>query len=304
MAEGLFDLGITGRDWIEETASEVVSLGELQYSKASSRPFRIVLAVPQDSPFDRGRGPARRASGCRPSTPSSPGGSSRSAASRPTSGCPTAPPRPRCPTSSTASSRSPRRAGPCGLPGSRSSTTSSRRYTELVANPAAYADPAKRHAMEQLKTLLDGVMEARGKVLVKLNVGRGRPRPGDRAAAVDEVADGVEALRRRRLRGGDGRGQVRHQHADPRPQGRRAPATSSSSRSPRSSTGRHRRRGSTSSTSAGLGTVEATTAAEPVLPLHPDRRRHPHHRRRAVEVTFEVAAGHMGRWEATRIATV
>jgi ATP phosphoribosyltransferase len=32
------------------------------------------------------------------------------------------------------------------------------------------ADPAKHHAMLQIKTLLDGVMEARGKVLVKLNV--------------------------------------------------------------------------------------------------------------------------------------
>jgi len=31
--EGLFDIGITGRDWIEETNSDVVSLGELKYSK-------------------------------------------------------------------------------------------------------------------------------------------------------------------------------------------------------------------------------------------------------------------------------
>ena len=44
-------------------------------------------------------------------------------------------------------------------------------YTALVANRAAYEDPAKRHAMEQLKVLLAGVLEARGKVLVKLNVG-------------------------------------------------------------------------------------------------------------------------------------
>jgi ATP phosphoribosyltransferase-like protein len=43
-------------------------------------------------------------------------------------------------------------------------------YTELVANPASFADPAKRHAMQQIKTLLDGVLDARGKVLVKLNV--------------------------------------------------------------------------------------------------------------------------------------
>jgi ATP phosphoribosyltransferase len=43
-------------------------------------------------------------------------------------------------------------------------------HTELIANPAAAADPAKRHAMEQLLTLLQGSLEARGKVLVKLNV--------------------------------------------------------------------------------------------------------------------------------------
>src|SRR4051795_7970470 len=51
VAEGLFDLGITGRDWIEETASDVVSLGRLHYSKATAAPFRIVLAVPGDSPW-------------------------------------------------------------------------------------------------------------------------------------------------------------------------------------------------------------------------------------------------------------
>src|SRR5437763_17221772 len=53
VAEGLFDLGITGRDWIEETASEVVSLGELHYSKASARPVNVVVAVPSGSPVER-----------------------------------------------------------------------------------------------------------------------------------------------------------------------------------------------------------------------------------------------------------
>src|SRR6187402_2734716 len=47
--EGLFDFGITGRDWIEETGSNVVSLGELKYSKATSRPIRLVVAVAGDS---------------------------------------------------------------------------------------------------------------------------------------------------------------------------------------------------------------------------------------------------------------
>jgi ATP phosphoribosyltransferase len=49
VAEGLFDLGITGRDCIEERGSEVVSLGELSYSKATN-PARVVLAVAGDSP--------------------------------------------------------------------------------------------------------------------------------------------------------------------------------------------------------------------------------------------------------------
>ena len=43
-------------------------------------------------------------------------------------------------------------------------------YTELIANPASHADPDKRKAMEQLQTLLTGALEARGRVLLKLNV--------------------------------------------------------------------------------------------------------------------------------------
>ncbi|MGH9087222.1 MAG: ATP phosphoribosyltransferase, partial [Acidimicrobiales bacterium] len=53
VAGGLFDLGITGRDWIEERGAEVVSLGELNYSKATSNPIRVVLAVAADSPFEK-----------------------------------------------------------------------------------------------------------------------------------------------------------------------------------------------------------------------------------------------------------
>ena len=40
-----------------------------------------------------------------------------------------------------------------------------------MANPTSYADPDKAHAMHQVRTLLQGVLEARSKVLVKLNVG-------------------------------------------------------------------------------------------------------------------------------------
>ena len=50
VAEGLFDIGITGRDWVEETESSVESLGELKYSKATSDPVKVVVAVAGDSP--------------------------------------------------------------------------------------------------------------------------------------------------------------------------------------------------------------------------------------------------------------
>ncbi|MCU1491233.1 MAG: phosphoribosyltransferase, partial [Acidimicrobiaceae bacterium] len=53
VADGLFDLGITGRDWIEETGAEVVSLGELGYSKATSDPIKVVLAVDGASAIER-----------------------------------------------------------------------------------------------------------------------------------------------------------------------------------------------------------------------------------------------------------
>src|ERR687886_1508738 len=46
--DGFFDLGITGRDWIEETGAKVVTLAELPYSKQTANPVRVVLAVHRD----------------------------------------------------------------------------------------------------------------------------------------------------------------------------------------------------------------------------------------------------------------
>jgi ATP phosphoribosyltransferase len=45
-------------------------------------------------------------------------------------------------------------------------------YTELIANKQSWEDPTKRHAMEQIMTLLTGTLEARDKVLLKLNVAK------------------------------------------------------------------------------------------------------------------------------------
>lgn len=48
---GAFDVGLTGKDWIIETDANVVEVADLVYSKALMRPVRWVLAVPESSPI-------------------------------------------------------------------------------------------------------------------------------------------------------------------------------------------------------------------------------------------------------------
>lgn len=47
--DGVIDVGITGLDWIRENGSDIHEVCELAYSKATSRPARWVLAVPDES---------------------------------------------------------------------------------------------------------------------------------------------------------------------------------------------------------------------------------------------------------------
>ena len=46
---GVFDAGLTGKDWIVENGADVVEVLDLCYSKQSLRPCRWVLAVPEAS---------------------------------------------------------------------------------------------------------------------------------------------------------------------------------------------------------------------------------------------------------------
>jgi len=50
--DGVFDAGLTGRDWIVENGADVVEVADLVYAKTSMRPVRWVLAVPVDSPIE------------------------------------------------------------------------------------------------------------------------------------------------------------------------------------------------------------------------------------------------------------
>lgn len=169
VAEGLFDLGVTGRDWIEETGSDVVSLGELHYSKATARPIKVVLAVAADSAVQvAGDLPT----GARVST-EYPALTARYLAKHGVDaqillsyGATEA----KIPEIADAVVEITETGRALKAAGLRVVDTILVSYSELIANPVAYQDPGKRHAMGQLHTLLQGTLEARGRVLVKLNV--------------------------------------------------------------------------------------------------------------------------------------
>ena len=51
--DGVLDLGLTGKDWVKETKADVVVVSDLIYSKVSNKPARWVLAVADDSPYQK-----------------------------------------------------------------------------------------------------------------------------------------------------------------------------------------------------------------------------------------------------------
>lgn len=197
--EGLFDIGITGRDWIEETASEIVSLGELRYSKATAQPVRVVVAVADSSSAQSAKD---LKDGVRVTT-EYPEMTRRYFANlgikadiRLSYGASEAkiPDIADCVVDITETGRALRAAG------LRIIDTMLTSYTELIANKESFADPVKRHAMEQIMTLLTGTLEARDKVLLKLNVSENAMEkvlallPAAKSPTVSRLASGDYAI--------------------------------------------------------------------------------------------------------------
>jgi ATP phosphoribosyltransferase len=198
VAEGLFDLGITGRDCIEERGSDVVSLGELMYSKATNKPARVVLAVAGNSPVTSLAELAAQPGKLRISSEypeltrkimASHGVEAEISFSY---GATEA----KVPEIADAVVDMTETGSALRAAGLRIIETLLVSHTELIANPTAAADPAKRHAMEQIMTLLQGTLEARGKVLVKLNVSADQldavlsVLPSMRAPTISELSGG------------------------------------------------------------------------------------------------------------------
>ncbi|MCZ7530969.1 MAG: ATP phosphoribosyltransferase [Acidimicrobiia bacterium] len=193
VADGLFDLGITGRDWIEETQADVTTVAQLHYSKATARPIRIVLAVAEDSTVTSA---TDLTDGVRVHTeyPSLTGRYFERLgidAQVTLSYGATEAKVPEIADAVVEITETGRALRAAGL---RIVDEVLLSHTELVANPESYADPERRRSMEQIETLLTGTLEARGRVLVKLNVDGDRLEtviallPSLRAPTVNELA--------------------------------------------------------------------------------------------------------------------
>ena len=185
LSEGIFDLGISGRDWVTESGADVVSLCQLGYSKATNRPVRIVVAVAGDSPYES---VSDLPDGVRVST-EYPALTARFFAGKGIAadvqlsyGATEA----KVPEIVDCVVELTETGGALRAAGLRIIETVLVSHTELLANPAAYADPERRHAMGQIATLLTGVLEARVHVLVKMNVA---------AAALTAVIDLLPSMK-------------------------------------------------------------------------------------------------------------
>jgi ATP phosphoribosyltransferase len=170
--QGLFDVGITGRDWIAETDSDVTSICELEYSKATANPVRVILAVPKDHPAQTA---AELPDGVRVST-EYPELTRRffaevgvKAVIVPSYGATEA----KVPDIVDAIVDVTETGSSLRAHGLRILETILTSRTELIANSTSVVDADKRTAMDDIALLLQGAIRARGQVLLKLNVDAG-----------------------------------------------------------------------------------------------------------------------------------
>ncbi|MFQ6051303.1 MAG: ATP phosphoribosyltransferase [Candidatus Hydrothermarchaeota archaeon] len=167
--EGYFDIGISGYDWIVETGSDVVEVADLAYSKQGFGKVRIVAAVPEESEIDDVTkiAPYSRVTTEYPNITKgffeklgipikiffSYGATEAKV-----------PELMDVVVDLTETGATLRKNG-LKIVGTLLESS-----TKLIANKESWKDPKKRKAIEEIKTLLLGVIEARGKVLLTMNV--------------------------------------------------------------------------------------------------------------------------------------
>jgi ATP phosphoribosyltransferase len=166
---GYFDMGISGLDWVRETESDVVEVANLSYSKTGEGNVRIVVAVHHDEPIETIT-QIRRESRV---TTEYPNLTKKFFASL---GIPVqlfhsfgaseakVPDLMDVVVDLTETGMTLRQNG-LKIIGQIMES-----YTVIIANRASWEDPQKRREIEEIRTLLTGVIEARHKVLLTMNV--------------------------------------------------------------------------------------------------------------------------------------
>ena len=171
--DGLFDIGITGQDWIEETDADVEVLASLTYAKSGpGHGTRVVLAVPNGHP-------ASSAAEIPPATRISTEFLHLTERYFEALGIPVrvvwsfGATEAKVPEIVDAIVDITETGSTLRAHGMKIIETLMTSEPVLVANRDAAADPAKRAAMEDITTLVLGALRAEGRVLIKLNVGEG-----------------------------------------------------------------------------------------------------------------------------------
>jgi ATP phosphoribosyltransferase len=166
--DGVLDAGLTGRDWVIENESDVITVADLIYAKQSFGKVRWVLAVPESSPFQtvqdlQGKIIATELVGATRRYLASHGVTAKVEFSW--GATEVKPPILADAIVEVTETGSSLRANKL-----RIMETVMESNTQLVANKDSWADSWKRQKLEDIKMLLDGAINALGKVGLMLNV--------------------------------------------------------------------------------------------------------------------------------------
>jgi len=168
--DGILDAGLTGRDWIEENESAIIAVADLIYAKQSFGKVRWVLAVPEASPFRtvhdlQGKIIATELVSTTRRYLASHGVSAKVEFSW--GATEVKPPVLADAIVEVTETGSSLRANKLKI-----IDTVIESNTQLIANPRSWEDPSKRRKLEDIRMLLEGAINALGKVGLMLNVHR------------------------------------------------------------------------------------------------------------------------------------
>ena len=168
---GALDAGLTGLDWVRESGLEVVSVADLIYAKQSMGKVKWVLAVPDDSNFQKAEDLDGRIVATELVNVTRSYFASRKVAVRIEFSWGATEVKP--PVLADAIVEVTETGSSLRANHLRILETVLESNTQLIANRAAMADPGRRRKIENLAVMLHGAMAAQGRVGLMLNVRRG-----------------------------------------------------------------------------------------------------------------------------------